>query len=140
MNHDSIMEIFVKSLTLKYQFLMFQAMILIQAPSLRSQQDNGIVILAWIALEPSFQFWNFLAKTQAWLCMSGAAGRFFALGLASCLCMEWLGLVFLSKESKHWWNGYWFSWQIFSNLFHANLLQIMSNHHNSFQIWSYTKS
>ena len=44
--HDSIMEIFVKSLTLIYQFLMFQAMVLIQAPSLISQQANGTIILA----------------------------------------------------------------------------------------------
>ena len=34
------------SLTYNYQFLMFQAMILIQAPSLMSQQDNGTIILA----------------------------------------------------------------------------------------------
>ena len=64
--HDTIMDIFMESLTLIYQFLMFQAMILIQEPSLMSQQDNGIVILAWIALEPSFQFWKICQKTQTW--------------------------------------------------------------------------
>ena len=55
-NQNTNMHIIENSLSYNYQFLMFQAMISIQTPSLKSQQANGTIILAWIALEPSFQY------------------------------------------------------------------------------------
>ena len=121
------------------QLGLLRVITLIWKPSLMSQEGDGMVIWPLNALEDGFQIWTFLIKLQVWLWNSGAAESSYALGLASIYTCEWLGLRKLIKKSMNWWRDIWFLWHIFSNLFHANLLQIMSNYQDSFQIWSCTK-
>ena len=63
MNHDARMWKKILYRTRSFSgFLVLELMVLIQTPSLKSQQDNGTIILAWIALEPSFQYLSFFTK------------------------------------------------------------------------------
>ena len=99
--------------TYNYRFSRLQAMILIQSPSLKSQQANGTGISAWIALELSFQYWTFLEKIQVCLGISGAAGWSFALGLHYVFMCEW----FRSKKPNKNLCIHDFQDLIFKNLF-----------------------
>ena len=117
-----------------YCFLMLELMILIQTRSLKPQECNGIVFLPWNALEPRFQFWNFSQKSAMFFFSFGRGFRFLGIRFASCLCMECIRVKFWVHKSLHWWKDIWFLWHIFSNLFHAYLILIMSNLPDSFHI------
>ena len=139
-NQDTNMHFIWKNSISVYRFKALDVVILIQEPSLMSQEGDGMNFLPWKALQVCFQFWNFFEKMQTWFCIYGAAGSPFARGLACLYMYEWFRLRKLIKESLNWWYNIWFFMLLFSNLFHAILDSIISNHHNSFHIWLYTKS
>ena len=127
-----------KSLTSVQWFKGLGTVFLIQVRCLMSQGCSGISIVAWNDLQVYFQFWVFKPKFQVLSSGSCAAFWFLSIRSWSSLCMEWIRLSFLSKESKNWCMDIWFLWQNIFKSFHAHLLSIISNHLQFFPNWSCT--
>ena len=134
-NQNTNMHLYGKNLTSVYWFKALELVFLIQESSLMSQEGDRTDILPWIALQVCFQYWSFSWKFQVCLWLFCVAWRPKARGFALYLCMEGFRLRIWSKESRNWWNNIWFSMPLFSNLFHAILVQIMFNHQDTFQTW-----
>ena len=132
---NTIMQKELCSLPSNYQFFEYGTQFSIGIVSWQPWQANGVVVWSWKALQSWFQFLSFLEKFPTWLWLLGAASRVLALGLACLYMNEWFRLRIWSKESRNWWNNIWFSMPLFSNLFHAILVQIMFNHQDTFQTW-----
>ena len=135
-NLNTIMHIFMKSVTWFYRFLMLEVMILIQEDSWRCQEYNGIVVLPWNLLKIGKQFWNFLQKIQslfmAWAQLPGS----WALGFASDLYEEWIRVEISTKN---------LCIQCFWDLISMDLFQSFPcpfdiNHGQIFPNWLCTKS
>ena len=104
-------------LTLFYHFLMRRDWKRIQKAPLMPWQAIGMITLLWIALELCFQFWIFGQKMQSWYLVSGAASRFYALGLPSVYVWECFRVKIQAKKSMFWWIKYLIFNEIFSIFF-----------------------
>ena len=112
----------------------------IQARCLMPQGGNEMIISSWIALENNFQYLTFLRKFKFCSWLFCAAWTSWGVGFALVCIGERLGQRIWSENPWIDEKDIWFSSHNFSNLFQTYLVSIISNHHNSFHIWLYTKS